>query len=352
MSEFYFPAEWESHRATWLAWPHNSEDWLGDLEPVFASYAKLIQELRLVETVELVVQDLDSANEKLRSFGVELGVNSKNLNIHQIKTDRSWLRDSMPTAVRREGSGEIIWQQWKFNAWAKYPNYSLDQKLPQQIAEISGIVLNQAFRRDQQTPFVLEGGAIETNGRGALMTTEECLLSDVQQRNVDCSREEYEELFSRYLGISKTIWLHSGIPGDDTHGHIDDLARFVSADAAFLVYDEKDLNFSKVSRENLKRLRAAKNAQGESLEVMLLPVPKTIESQGQVLPASYANFYIANEKVLVPIFKDRADDVALRLIDDSFPSRETVPIDCRHFIIGLGTIHCSTQQEPACHERL
>ena len=348
MNNYCFPAEWEKHRATWLAWPHNAEDWLGDLEPVFKSYAKLIAELRAVETVELIVQDFDRAAEELTRCGVEFGESSsfKNLNLHQIKTDRSWLRDSLPTAVRDKATGEISWQSWKFNAWAKYPNYSFDELVPEQVAKLSGLSLNQALRLDQKTPFVLEGGAIETNGSGTLLVTEECLLSSVQQRNADCSREEYEELFFKYLGISKTIWLHSGIPGDDTHGHIDDLARFVSSDAALLVHDERNPSFSEVSRENLKRLKSAKNSQGESLEIMLLPTPKPLESEGQPLPASYANFYIANEKVIVPVFKDKADDIALRIIDDCFSSRDTVPIDCRHFVVGLGTIHCSTQQEP------
>jgi len=341
MTKLRWPAEWEKHRATWLAWPHNQEDFPGVLEAVRKVYAGFIIELSRLETVELICENVSEAQLALQKESVSFD----NINFHEFATDRSWLRDSAPTAVSLDG--ELVWTKWNFNAWAKYDNFKKDQKLPAYIAETTQKSLVEAVRPGGVTPFTLEGGAIETDGAGSLLVTEQCLLSDVQQRNAGFSKKEYEQLFLTYLGIKNTIWLEAGIPGDDTHGHIDDLSRFVSDQALLLVFDERDPGFRDVSRRNLKRLEESKNASGESLEVELLPLPEPVYAEGELMPASYANFYLANDAVFVPVFKDRADDKALRIIDDLFPGRITIPVNCQEWIVGCGTLHCSTQQEPS-----
>ena len=194
---------------------------------------------------------------------------------------------------------------------------------------------------------MLEGGAIEGNGAGTVIVTEQCLLGKVQERNPGLFKVDYEQIFEKYLGASKTIWLEAGIPGDDTHGHIDDLARFVSDSAVLLVFDKRDPDFQNLSNRNLKILEQSKTAEGEKLSIELLPLPSPVIAEGELVPASYANFYIGNETVYVPIFKDRVDDKALRIIDDNFPKRNIFPVDCRALIVGCGALHCSAQQEPA-----
>jgi len=338
-SSIRWPAEWEEHRATWLAWPHNKEDFPGVLEEVRKSCASFISELSKFETVELICE-----NETETRIALEKRVSKiDNINFHQFPTDRSWLRDSAPTAVKL--GEDLVWTKWNFNAWAKYPNFQKDQALPEYISENTGKRLVQALREDGITPFTLEGGAIETDGAGSLMVTEQCLLSEVQQRNLNCGKDEYERLLLQYLGVRNTIWLEAGVPGDDTHGHIDDLARFVSSESILLVFDERDPEFRDVSRKNLEIAKKSSNALGDSISVSLLPLPDPVIEDGELLPASYANFYLANNSVFVPVFKDRSDDKALRIIDDSFPDRNTLPVDCRAWIVGCGTLHCSTQQE-------
>jgi len=334
-----WPAEWEEHRATWLAWPHNKEDFPGVLEEVKKSCAAFVSELSKFEIVELICESEAEAR-----FALEKEVSTlENINFHQFPTDRSWLRDSAPTAIKL--GEELVWTKWNFNAWAKYSNFKKDQALPEFISEKTGKRLVQAFREDGVTPFTLEGGAIETDGAGSVMVTEQCLLSEIQQRNKSCSKEEYQRLFSIYLGIENTLWLEEGIPGDDTHGHIDDLARFVSDQAVLLVFAENDPKFRDISRKNLSKLQKAKNARGEKLSIELLPLPSPVIFEGEMMPASYANFYLANKSVFVPVFKDRADDRALRIIDDAFSDRNTIPINCREWIVGCGSLHCSTQQQ-------
>ena len=334
-----WPAEWEEHSATWLAWPHNQNDFPKVLSKVREACASFIRQLSEEEAVKLICENESETKQELEKLSLSL----ENVEIFQFPTDRSWLRDSAPTAVKTDQG--LLWTQWNFNAWAKYKNFQKDQKLPSFIAEQSKKELIQAKRLDGATPFTLEGGAIETDGAGSLLTTEECLLSEIQQRNKSCSKEEYEKLFSIYLGVENTIWLEAGVPGDDTHGHIDDLARFVSDQAALLVFAEDDPAFRDVSRRNLSRLEKSKNAKGEKLSVELLPMPSPIYFEGEMMPASYANFYLANNSVFVPVFKDRADDKALRIIDDTYSGRNTIPINCRDWIVGCGSLHCSTQPQ-------
>ncbi len=331
------PAEWERHRATWLAWPENESDWLGQIEAVRKSYLNFINELTKHEVVELLVSD--SALLENISFA-----NAKNLNIHSLKTNRSWLRDSAPTAVFRDDI--IEWVHWDFNAWAKYDDFESDRNVPGLISEVSGYDLKKALRTDESHA-VMEGGVFDSNGEGTLLVTEECLLSEQQVRNPGFGKKEYQKLFRDYLGIEDIIWLKAGVPGDDTHGHIDDVCRFVEKDIVVLaVSDSEEDEFKKVSDENRIVLSKSRNSAGERIQVIELPMPKPIIFQGDRLPASYANFYIANEAVYVPEFKDRADENAFRILEAALPGRCVIPINCVEYVLGLGTLHCSTQQEP------
>lgn len=343
MTRRRMPAEWERHTATWIAWPHEESDWPGKFETVDWVYAEIVRALAGSEQVQIICKD-PQAQERARSCVEKNGVLSDRFSIHLLPTDRSWLRDSAPTAVSTDGGP--AWIQWRFNAWAKYDNYSDDANVPLLVSEVSKKPLVQALRPDNREPFVLEGGAIECDGAGTLMVSEECLLSSVQERNPGLTREGYEKAFSEYLGISKTIWLSRGCEGDDTHGHIDDIARFFAPGKVLLAFEEdpSDSNHEP-SVENLAILNSAVDSRGKKLEVTKLPMPRRIEFDGERLPASYANFYIANEAVLVPTFNDERDFDALRIIRDAFPTRSVIPINCVDLVLGFGTLHCLTQQE-------
>lgn len=338
------PAEWARHRATWIAWPHERSDWPGKFEPIPHVYAEITRALSASEKVEIVCtseEQRHTALQILRDTGV-----TEHFHIHVCENDRSWLRDSAPTGVITP-SGARVWLAWRFNAWAKYENFGRDQSIPNFIAETSQRPAIKATRPDNQAPLVLEGGAIEVDGAGTLLTTEECLLSSIQERNPGLDRHGYELAFKHWLGISKTIWLYRSCEGDDTHGHIDDVARFTSLGHVLLTYEEdpSDPNHE-ISRENLARLHHSTDARGIPLSVTTLPMPRPITFAGQRLPASYANFYIANTVVLVPTFNDPRDREALNIIARCFPGRTTVGIHAVDLVLGLGTLHCLTQQEP------
>lgn len=347
---FRMPAEWEPMAATWLAWPHNRTDWPGKFEPIPYVYAEIVRHLSRAGRVELIVKDEaheQSALSVLTKANV-LPTRAENVRCHSWPTNRGWLRDSGPIFVKRK-DGEVAAVNWRFNAWAKYRNWQLDDQLPERAAELLGM-----RRFDPLFPvhgkarrFVLEGGSIDVNGRGLLLTTEECLLSDVQQRNPGLSREEIELVLGRYLGIKKVLWLERGIVGDDTHGHIDDIARFVGPRTVVAAYepDRSDPNFEPL-HDNFRRLSKMTDTTGQPLEVMKLPMPAPVVFDGQRVPASYANFYIFNRVVLVPVFNDKNDRVALNTLAEVLPKHEIVPIYCGDLIWGLGAIHCMTQQQP------
>ena len=340
-----FPAEWEPHDATWIAWPYYEPDWPGKLEPIPWVYAEIVRALHSHERVEILCND-DEVRESARARLSAHGVDPAGYRLHIVPNDRVWLRDSAPTVVMRsDRSIELV--NWSFNAWAKYDNYGNDQRVGAAIERITGLPRVQPQRPDGRGPMVLEGGAIESDGAGTLLVTEECLLSDVQVRNPGLDRAGYERVFAEWLGITKTIWLGEGCLGDDTHGHIDDIARFVAPDVIALAYEEDpaDENHPR-SVDNLRRLEHAGAGDG-SLEVIRLPYPRAVIMDGTRLPASYANFYIANGVVLVPTFNDRNDRVALNLLADAFPDREVVGIHAVDLVWGLGTMHCLTQQQPA-----
>ena len=342
MSEFLLPAEWEPHAATLLAWPHNKEDWPGKFEPIPFVYAEIIRWLTQHERVRLVVC---SEKEKAKATDIceRSGVNLDKVDMFVIPTDRVWLRDSGPIFVKAKG--EKIMLDFRFNAWAKYDNHKLDDKVPARLNEDYKLTRIQPMHKGKRV--VLEGGAIDVNGKGTLLTTEECLLSKIQQRNPGFTREDYETVFEKYLGIKQVVWLKNGIAGDDTHGHVDDISRFVNATTVVTVVEKnkRDANFLPL-KENLKRLKAARDQNGKQLTIVELPMPKPVYFEGQLLPASYANFLIANTLVLVPTFNDPADRVALSILAELFPKREVVGIHATDLVWGLGTIHCMSQQEP------
>jgi agmatine deiminase len=339
------PAEWEPHRATWIAWPHFEPDWPGKLASVPWVYGEIARVLANFEPVEILCQN-DAVCESARVILDAHGVRMDRVRLHIVPTDRAWLRDSAPTGVV-DPSGAVSLLNWGFNGWAKYPNYAQDALVGRAIEGLVRLPRLEP-RRSGDGRIVLEGGGIDTNGDGLLLVTEEWLLSDVQVRNPGLTRADYEQIFAEWLGIRRTIWLGDGSVGDDTHGHVDDIARFVAKDTIVLAVedDPRDANYAR-SQDNWRRLEhAAADADGSPLRIVKLPYPRPVIMAGERLPASYANFYIANGVVLVPTFNDRHDRVALNTLAHLLPRHEIVGIHAVDLVWGLGTLHCLTQQEP------
>jgi agmatine deiminase len=342
---FYMPAEWEPHAATWLGWPHELTDWPGKFAPIPWAFAEIVRHLSQVERVNLLVENAAS-EKRVHSILRKSGVNLPNIDFFRIPTDRGWMRDSGPICVKN-AAGEMAFNHFVFNGWAKYPNHKKD------AAVVSKANANQRLKHRSWRPIhkgrrvVLEGGSIDVNGCGTLLTTEECLLSKTQERNPGFTREDYAELFRQYLGITNVLWLKNGIVGDDTHGHVDDLTRFVNPTTVVTIVETnpKDGNHAAL-QENLSLLRSMKDQDGRALKIETLPMPAPVYFNNQRLPASYANFYIANQLVLVPTFNDPHDREALNTLATLFPSRKVVGIACRDLVLGLGSIHCMTQQQP------
>jgi len=379
------PAEWEPHSATWMAWPHYKDDWPGKFEPIPWVYAEIVRHLARHERVELIVNDAAS-EKRARKILDRANALNHNIHFHRWPTNRVWTRDSGCTFVtERVGTGALAppgrakldspsaedWEghdfsragrppteqralapdgslcavKWRFNAWAKYPNHQHDEKI--------GSLMANATNARELRPMcgknrvVLEGGSIDVNGQGTLLTTEECLLSKVQQRNPGMKRAAYEKVVADYLGIKRVIWLESGITGDDTHGHVDDITRFVAPDTVVTAVEANpdDPNYEPL-RENIRRLRAASDQDGRPLAIIELPMPGPVFFEGRRLPASYGNFYIANGVVLVPVFNDPNDRFALDTLADLFPDREVIGIYSGDLIWGFGAMHCMTQQQP------
>jgi agmatine deiminase len=349
---YRMPAEWEPHEATWLAWPHNPEDWPGKFQPIPWVYAEIVGHLARVEDVHILVDDV-AAEKRARGILKRTGANLDRVRFHLWPTDRGWTRDSGPIFVRNSTAGSekvtVGVTNWKFNAWAKYPDWHLDDQIPTQVADLLKM---QEWTPAFETPdgphrLVLEGGSIDVNGAGTLITTEECLLSEVQQRNPGVSREQLEQAFGDYLGIDQVLWMNRGIAGDDTHGHVDDITRFVAPNTIVTVTEPNTADENHLPlEENLDRLKSARNLNGQPFEIVTLPMPPPIVFERQRLPASYANFYIANSLVLVPSFNRSTDRHALNILSEAFPSREVVGIYCGDLVWGLGTLHCMTQQQP------
>ncbi len=355
---YRMPAEWAPHAATWIAWPHNPDDWPGKFQPIPWVYAEIVRHLSRVEDVHILVNDL-AAERRATSMLKRGGANMAHIHFHHWPTDRVWLRDSGPIFVKRiapsGNDDDLAATNWRFNAWAKYDNWRRDDQIPHHVAklyDIPEIRPEVALHNGKSQRIVLEGGSIDTNGAGVLLTTEECLLSEVQQRNPGVSREQLERAFHDYLGIHQTLWLHRGCAGDDTHGHVDDVTRFVAEDTILTAVEHNTADENHLPlAENLDRLRAFRQTRGKNkgkpFRVVELPMPNPVYFEGQRLPASYANFYIANGLVLVPTFNDCHDRLALNTIAECFPTREIVGIHAVDLVWGLGTLHCLSQQEPA-----
>lgn len=338
------PAEWETHAATWLAWPHNADTWSSHLERVRSTWVEMIAALVPVERVELLLNDACAESEATRLLCAR-GVDLDGVRCHRISTVDVWIRDYGPTfLVRQVAADPLAFINWTFNAWGKkYGDYVDDDAVVSRMNRFLGL---PSFRPGM----VLEGGSIDVNGVGTLLTTEQCLLN--ANRNKNLTRERIEELLGACLGVDNVIWLEGGVAGDDTDGHIDNLARFIDSRTVVCVVEEDtdDENYA-VLRENYRRLMGAKDLVGQALRVVALPQPDPVWESGNRLPASYANFYIANQTVLVPLFGGSKDALAMEILAGAFPRHRLVGIDALALIHGLGGIHCVTQQQPLTGQR-
>jgi len=338
------PAEWAPHAATWIAWPHNPKDWPMRFQPIPWVYADIVRHLSVVEDVHILVNDA-ATEQRAKGILNRVKANLARVHFHRWPTNRVWTRDSGPIFIRNAATGNIAICNWKFNAWAKYDDWKLDDQIPARVAKLLKLPDWMPYFNSKRV--VLEGGSIDTNGTGILLTTEECLLSELQQRNPGLSRGDLEQAFHDYLGIEQVLWLNRGIAGDDTHGHVDDITRFIAENVIVTVTEpnREDENHFPLA-ENLDRLRSARNLQGKPFEIVELPMPAPVVFEGQRLPASYGNFYLANNVVLVPTFNDPNDRHALNTLAEAFPGRKVIGIHCGDLIWGLGALHCMTQQQP------
>ncbi|OGQ08439.1 MAG: agmatine deiminase [Deltaproteobacteria bacterium RIFCSPLOWO2_12_FULL_40_28] len=331
---FTMPAEWETHQATWLTWPHNPETWPGKLPQIEKVYVEMVKALSLGEHVHININH-NLNPQKIQKLLTDEGV--QNFTIHSFPTNDSWIRDYGPTFVKN--ASELALIHWGFNMWGgKYPPWDLDEKIPSRIAQFL------EFKKFSPG-MILEGGSIEADGCGTLLTTESCLLNP--NRNPHLKKNQIEKILYDNLGVKKILWLKDGIVGDDTDGHIDDLTRFVAPGKVISIIEDhtSDANYIPL-RTNIKLLEKMKDAENRSLEIILLPMPKPVINQGVRLPASYANFYIGNKVVLVPTFQDKNDEHALEIIASCFSTRKIIEIPARDLVFGLGACHCLTQQQP------
>jgi len=351
---YTMPAEWEKHAATWLGWPHHEADWPGKMDAVRWVYGEMVRKIAPGETVRILVRhktEQKNAASLLRRAGCDL----QNVRFIVHPTNRGWLRDSGPIFLKRKTSNiehrtsnaETAVVHFHFNAWARHDDWQKDRKVPELAARL---LRKRLFHAEfDGKPFVLEGGGIEVNGRGTLLTTEECYLHPkIQVRNPGLTRAQYEETFKKYLGVKNVFWLPNGAAGDDTHGHIDDVCRFVNRNTLVLIQEKNkhDVNYRPLV-ENRERIRDLRLEDGSRPEVVPLPMPAPLCFNGHRLPASYANFYIANACVIVPTFNDPNDRVALGILGELFKDRPVVGIHAVDLVLGSGSLHCLTQQQPA-----
>jgi agmatine deiminase len=347
---FSMPAEWERHDATWLGWPHNPTDWPDKLDTIRWVYGEIVRKITPGEIVRMLVNsktDAETAERYLRRAGTDLA----RVECIVCPTNRGWTRDSGPVFVRRASGrkAETAIVHFHFNAWAKYPDWDLDRQVPEIAAKRLRMRLFHA--RHHSHNFVLEGGGIDVNGIGTLLTTKECYLSpEVQVRNPGLGKTEIEKVLKDNLGVTNVLWLAGGVAGDDTHGHVDDICRFVNPNTMVLIAEDnpKDVNYRALA-ENRERIQDFRLQDGSKPEVVRLPMPGPLFFDGERLPASYANFYISNQAVLVPTFNDRNDRIALGILSELFTDRAVVGIHAVDLVLGFGTLHCLTQQQPAEH---
>lgn len=343
---FRMPAEWERHEATWIGWPHNRTDWPGKMTVIPWIYGEMVRKLVGGEIVRILVNS-PSQEVQARRVLHRVGVDLQGVEFFLVPTNRGWTRDFGPLFVKREfPSSQVAIARFQFRAWSRYSDWQLDNEIPERLAPALNVPLVPVERGGRGV--VMEGGALDVNGQGMLLTTEECLLDErVQIRNPGFTRQDYEEVFRQHLGISQVIWLGKGIAGDDTHGHVDDMCRFVDPYTVVLCQEDNpaDENYRPLA-ENRERLEHMRSEDGQKMCVVSLPMPKALYFEGQRLPASYANFYIGNTVVLVPTFNDPQDRRALGIISELFPDRVVVGIHAVDLIWGFGTLHCLTQQQP------
>ena len=345
---YRMPAEWEKHEATWLGWPHNPTDWLDKLDTIRWVYGEMVRKIGAGETVRMLANN-KAEEQRARRYLNRAGADPKRVEFIVHPTNRGWMRDSGPIFVRRGRgrSSETAIVHFHFNAWAKYDDWQKDRRVPETAARLLGKRLFHAEYGGK--PFVLEGGGIDVNGRGTLLTTEECYLDpNVQVRNPGLGRKEMDETLKKYLGVTKVFWLVAGPVGDDTHGHIDDICRFVNPRAVVLIKETSrgDANYRPLA-ENWERIQDLRLEDDSKPEVIALPMPAPLLFDGHRLPASYANFYIANAAVIVPTFNDPNDRVALGILGELFRDRPVVGIHAADLVLGSGTLHCLAQQQPA-----
>lgn len=338
-----FPAEWEKQQGILLCFPHNGKDWPGKFEAIQWAFVEFIKKIASFEQVFLIVAD---ENQKGKVFAMleQAQVDTRCVSFIIHKTNRSWMRDSGPIVVKNGDQKEAL--NFNFNGWAKYKNIQLDKFVPAKVSAFLNLPLTPVLYKGK--PVIIEGGAIDSNGKGTLLTSEECLLHpNIQVRNPDFTKTDYEVIFKEYLGITNVIWLGDGIEGDDTHGHIDDLCRFVNEDTIVTIVesDPNDKNY-KPLQDNLNRLQSAVLENGKAPKIVQLPMPKRLVFDGLRLPASYANFLIINHCVLVPTFNDSNDRIALNILADCFPNHEIIGLSAIDLIWGFGTLHCLSQQIP------
>lgn len=344
---FRFPAEWEPHAATWIAWPHNTSDWPGKFAPIPWVYGEIVRRIVPGEIVRILV-DSAAHEARARHLLARVGVDASRVEFFRFPTDRGWTRDFGPLFLRKDGPmPELSIARFRFNGWAKYPDWKKDDRIADLVARRLRL---PAFAPDVHGHgVVLEGGSIDVNGVGTALTTEECLLDPVvQARNPGLSRSDLEAVLRDYLGVTHVVWLGRGIAGDDTHGHVDDVCRFVGPHTVVVCQETNpaDPNYQPLA-ENRERLAGIRAADGSSLEIVELPMPSPACFAGRRLPASYANFYVANAAVLVPTFNDPNDRTALGIMGEVFIDRPVVGIHALDLVWGLGTLHCLTQQQPA-----
>ncbi len=348
INEFRMPAEWEPQKSVWISWPHNKNDWPGMFEKIPNVVGKIIKYLANHQRIDLLVNTnkiMYEARKKLKRTGCKLS----NIKFHKIKTDRLWLRDSGPIFLINKKTRKKIMLNFKFTAWSKYKNFRNDNKINYQISKYLNIksILPKKINSKKFEKVVMEGGAFDTNGSGSILLTKECLLSSKQERNKGFRKSDYESLFSNYLNTKNFIWLNKGIVGDDTHGHVDDIARFVSK-TTIMIADENNKSEKnyKSLKENIKILRKSYDENGKKFKIIKIPMPSPIFIQKTRVPASYLNFFISNKTVLVPIFNVKEDKKVLKIFRKFFTKRKVIAVDCSDLIWGFGAIHCMTQQEP------
>jgi agmatine deiminase len=340
------PAEWERHDATWLCWPTNRTDWPEKFEPIPWVFAEMAKKLSESEIVRIIVQSVEH-EKKVKHILKQQNVDLKKIEFFRFPTNRGWTRDMGPIFTQRTPENDVAVLGFRFRAWSKYADWRKDDGVHGRAAKVLKLPLVPVLYKEDEVE--LEGGSIDVNGNGTVLTTEECLLHpSIQVRNPGFTREDYEGMLKKYLGIEKVVWLGNGIAGDDTHGHVDDICRFVNSSTVVMAVEKNpaDVNY-KPTQENKERLQGIRLAHGEKLATIDLPLPAPVVFNGQRLPASYANFYIGNSTVIVPTFNDPNDRVALGILSELFSTRKVIGIHAVDLVLGQGTLHCLTQQQPS-----